>query len=50
MPKGAFVPIPLLCTVSFGKPLHMIEGESRQEFLDRATAGLLALAPKDRVA
>ena len=46
MPKGEFVPIPLICTVSFGEPLHIGETEEKTEFLARAEAALLALAPK----
>jgi 1-acyl-sn-glycerol-3-phosphate acyltransferase len=45
MPKGEFVPIPLLCTVTFGAPLRCAEGEDKSAFLDRARATLLGLAP-----
>jgi 1-acyl-sn-glycerol-3-phosphate acyltransferase len=48
MPKGEFIPVPLLCTVTFGAPLHLAEGEEKDAFLARASAALLALAlPKD---
>lgn len=46
MPKGEFVPIPLICTVTFGAALHLGESEAKQEFLTRAEAALLALSPK----
>ncbi len=46
MPKGEFVPIPLICTVSFGEALHIGETEEKADFLARAEAALLALAPK----
>lgn len=46
MPKGEFVPIPLICTVTFGAPLRLAEGEPKQDFLTRAEAALLALSPK----
>ena len=46
MPKGKLVPIPLLCTVTFGAPVAPFEGESRPAFLVRARDALLALAPK----
>lgn len=46
MPKGEFVPIPLICTVTFGTALNIAEGETKQAFLARAQAALLALAPK----
>jgi len=46
MPKGEFVPIPLLCTVTFGASLQVRDGEDKAAFLDRARAALLALAPE----
>ena len=45
MPKGEIVPVPLLCTVTFGAPLRLAEEEAKSEFLDRASAALLALRP-----
>ena len=45
MPKGELLPIPLLCTVSFGEPLHVRDGEDKEAFLERARGSLLALAP-----
>lgn len=46
MPKGEIVPLPLMCTVTFGAPVRLAEGEDRGAFLNRAAAALLALAPK----
>jgi len=46
MPKGEFVPVPLICTVTFGAPMHLETGESKEAFLERAQNALLALAPK----
>lgn len=46
MPKGEFVPVPLLCTVTFGAPLHLEEGEHKARFCERSRAALLALAPE----
>jgi len=45
MPKGEFVPIPLLCTLTFGVPLHVAAGEARDAFLERARDALIALCP-----
>lgn len=45
MPKGKLVPIPLLCTVTFGAPIRVEDGETREAFLARASGALLALAP-----
>jgi 1-acyl-sn-glycerol-3-phosphate acyltransferase len=47
MPKGAWLPLPLLCTATFGPALRLHEGEEKQAFLDRARNALLALAPLD---
>jgi 1-acyl-sn-glycerol-3-phosphate acyltransferase len=47
MPKGRALPLPLLCTLSFGAALERIEGESKDAFLDRARNALLALAPEE---
>lgn len=45
MPKGEFVPIPLICTVTFGEPMHLKAQETKDEFIARAETALLALAP-----
>jgi 1-acyl-sn-glycerol-3-phosphate acyltransferase len=45
LPKGALVPIPLLCTVTFGAPLGLADGEGSVPFRERSRAALLALAP-----
>ena len=44
MPKGELVPIPLLCTVTFGAPVMLRPGEDRDAFLERCRAALLTLA------
>jgi 1-acyl-sn-glycerol-3-phosphate acyltransferase len=46
MPKGHFLPIPLICTVTFGEPLRLEAGESKPAFLARARNVLLELAPQ----
>ena len=45
MPKGEVVPVPILCTVTFGAPLARIDGEDRRDFLERARAAVLAQRP-----
>lgn len=45
MPKGEFIPIPLICTVTFGPPMKIGEGEAKEAFIERARNALLALAP-----
>lgn len=43
MPKGEVIPVPLICTLTFGAPLHLAADETKDAFLDRATQALLAL-------
>jgi 1-acyl-sn-glycerol-3-phosphate acyltransferase len=45
LPKGTLLPVPLLCTMTFGASLRLGGDESREAFLARAHAALLALAP-----
>jgi 1-acyl-sn-glycerol-3-phosphate acyltransferase len=44
LPKGALLPLPVVCTVRFGAPLHRIEGEDKEVFCERARAAVIALA------
>jgi len=43
MPKGEIVPVPILCSVTFGAPIRVEPGEERRPFLDRARAAVIAL-------
>ena len=43
MPKGEVVPVPILCSVTFGAPVRVEPGEERRAFLDRARAAVIAL-------
>lgn len=43
MPKGEVVPVPILCSVTFGAPIKVEEGEERRPFLDRAREAVIAL-------
>ena len=43
MPKGEVVPVPVLCSVTFGAPIRLEPGEERRAFLDRACAAVIAL-------
>ena len=45
MPKGEVVPVPILCSVSFGTPLRLEAGEDKRVFLERARAAVIALDP-----
>ncbi len=44
MPKGEVVPIPLICTVTFGAPIHVQEDEDKDAFLTRARSALIDLS------
>jgi 1-acyl-sn-glycerol-3-phosphate acyltransferase len=46
MPKGEVVPVPVLCSVTFGAPLQLGDGEDKRAFLDRARSAVLALRPR----
>ncbi|OEY93832.1 acyl-phosphate glycerol 3-phosphate acyltransferase [Acinetobacter proteolyticus] len=43
MPKGAFIPLPLLSTVIFGEPLVLDQLSDKQQFLQHAQQQLLKL-------
>lgn len=43
MPKGQVVPVPVLCSVTFGVPMRVQDGESCRDFLQRARAQVVAL-------
>jgi 1-acyl-sn-glycerol-3-phosphate acyltransferase len=45
MPKGEVVPVPILCTVTFGAPVALAEGEDKAHFLARARDAVVALQP-----
>jgi 1-acyl-sn-glycerol-3-phosphate acyltransferase len=43
MPKGEVVPVPVLCSVTFGAPVRLDAGEDRRVFLDRARSAVVTL-------
>lgn len=43
MPKGRLLPVPLLCSVSFGAPMRLAAGEQKQAFLDRTRQAVIEL-------
>jgi len=43
MPKGEVVPVPVLCSVTFGEPLTLGADEARADFLQRARAAVMDL-------
>lgn len=42
LPKGSLVPVPLLCSITFGEPTHLREGEDKQMFLARLRQAVIA--------
>lgn len=51
LPKGEIVPVPLLCSISFGAPMRLQENEDKDAFLARIREALLttmkSAAPSD---
>jgi len=43
LPKGEFVPVPMLASVSFGEPMRVGEDEGKEAFLERARNAILEL-------
>lgn len=43
MPKGEFLPVPLLSCISIGAPIWLESGETKNEFLTRAREAVLQL-------
>ena len=43
MPKGEVVPVPILCSVTFGAPLQLQPEEDKRVFLERARDAVVAL-------
>jgi 1-acyl-sn-glycerol-3-phosphate acyltransferase len=43
MPKGEIIPVPLICTLTFGAALRLAADEPKDAFLARAAAALLDL-------
>ena len=44
MPKGALLPVPIICTVRFGAPITLATDETKEAFLARARTAVIALA------
>lgn len=43
LPKGELIPVPVLCSVTFGAPMQVQEGEDHKTFLRRAREAVIAL-------
>lgn len=49
IPKGQWLPVPMVCSVSFGAPLAPAADEDKAAFLQRAEAAVLALRPQESI-
>jgi len=47
LPRGEVIPVPYICTVTFGAPIYLAKNESKARFLTRAQEAVLALAPNN---
>jgi 1-acyl-sn-glycerol-3-phosphate acyltransferase len=45
LPKGEFMPVPLLSSATFGPPVHLMPGEDRHAFLERTRQAVCRLKP-----
>lgn len=43
LPKGEYVPVPMLSLLTFGKPIHVEPGEEKELFLERAREAVSSL-------
>jgi 1-acyl-sn-glycerol-3-phosphate acyltransferase len=43
LPKGEVIPVPILCSVTFGAPMQVAAGEECRPFLERARHAVMAL-------
>jgi 1-acyl-sn-glycerol-3-phosphate acyltransferase len=44
LPKGALLPVPMVCTVRFGAAMQLAQAEARDVFLERARGAVIALS------
>jgi len=49
LPKGEVIPVPLVCLMTFGEPMHVGEAEGKHAFLERAHAALCGLHRKGQM-
>jgi 1-acyl-sn-glycerol-3-phosphate acyltransferase len=43
LPKGEVLPVPFLCSVTFGAPMRLVDGEGKLSFLRRAREAMCVL-------
>lgn len=47
LPKGEVLAVPMLCAVTFGTPMRVEDGETKEAFLARAREAVRALGPAE---
>jgi 1-acyl-sn-glycerol-3-phosphate acyltransferase len=47
LPRGEWLPVPIIASVTFGPPLRLAEGEAKDAFLGRCASALAALGAED---
>jgi hypothetical protein len=47
LPRGEFLPVPLLSCITFGPPLYLEAGEAKMDFLNRAREAVQKLKEAD---
>jgi hypothetical protein len=47
LPKGEFLPVPLISVLTFGAPMPVEESESKETFLERARAAVCGLRRRE---
>lgn len=50
LPKGALLPVPVVCTVRFGTPVRRVADESRETFLARAREAVVVMVDGSQTA
>lgn len=48
LPKGEFLPLPILSRIALGEPIQLEDGESKTAFLERLRAAVLALGDEEK--
>ncbi len=48
LPRGEFLPVPLLSSITFGPPMWLEAGETKNEFLERARNAVLKLRDREK--
>lgn len=47
LPRGEVLPVPLLSSITIGPPMWLMEGESKESFLERARQAILKLKEEE---